>query len=93
MKKVYRYELELTDEPAVHMPIGAEVLSVSTERGHLECWALVDVPGLPGHEPRTELREFRVVGTGNPAPDDLGRFLGTVMELGGALVFHVFEVK
>lgn len=85
--KVYRYELELIDQPVVPMPKGARVLSVSHERDRLECWVLVD-PNVA----EVELREFRVVGTGNPAPDDLGEFIGTVMVFGGQLVFHVFEV-
>jgi hypothetical protein len=84
--KIYRYELELIGDPSVPMPKGAQVLSVSTERDRLECWALVD-PMVA----EIELREFRVVGTGNPAPEDLGRFIGTVLVYGGHLVFHVFE--
>lgn len=84
--KIYRYELELSHRPVAAMPKGARVLSVSCERNRLECWALVD-PNVA----EVELREFCVVGTGNPAPDDLGRFIGTVMTLGGQLVFHVFE--
>ena len=38
-----------------------------------------------------ELRTFLVKGTGHPLPDRGLRYVGTVQEAGGRLVWHVFE--
>ena len=77
--------------PAV-MPAGAQVLSVGPPRNgtqelaaELDLWAVVDPSAA------TSPRHFRVVGTGHPMPDDCGRFVGTTVTHGGALVWHVFE--
>ena len=90
-RRIYRYRLPITDAPALQLPAGAAVLSVGTPRDgtdQIDMWALIDVQNL-GLE---QLREFRVVGTGNPVPDDCGRFIGTIPIRGGRLIFHVFEV-
>ena len=70
------------------MPIGALVLSSPPAPRHPDCieiWAEVDT------EAHMEMREFRVVGTGNPMPGDCGTFVGTVITNDGFLVWHVFE--
>jgi hypothetical protein len=90
MKTVFRYKLAITDEPGLFLPSGAEVLSVGPPRDgsyQLDLWAQVDI--LPDAE--KELREFRVIGTGNPMPSDCGRFIGTVPTHEGAFIWHVFE--
>lgn len=87
--KIYRYRLSITDEPRVLMPHKAQVLSVGPPRDEgddLDLWAIVDP-----HDTDLVLREFRAVGTGNPMPEDCGRFVGTVPVYGGTLIFHVFE--
>jgi hypothetical protein len=87
-KRIYRYQLPVVDAPVLRLPLGAEVLSVGPPRdggGDLDVWALVNTEAV------SIRREFRVVGTGNPLPDDLGRFVGTVPLYDGALIFHVFE--
>jgi hypothetical protein len=86
-RRIYRYRLDITDAPKVELPHRAQILSVGPSRDgsdQLDLWALVD--------PDNELRvmEFRIVGTGNPMPDDYGTFIGTVAIHGGALVWHVF---
>lgn len=94
-ERIFRYQLEITGEPTVAMPVAARVLSVAAERNpgelgerHLDVWALVD-PTVH----HVEHRQFRVVGTGNPMPRDCGRFIGTVPTHGGAAVWHVFEAR
>jgi hypothetical protein len=87
-RKIYRYKLNLLDEPTLLMPEGAEVLSVGPPRGYpdaLDLWALV--------EPKNVLKPYRflIVGTGNSIPDGLGRFIGTVTMNSGVHIFHVFE--
>ena len=88
-RKIYRYRLDITDVVRLDLPEGADVLSVGPPRdrrdGPLDLWAVVD----PATE--TESRTFRVIGTGNPMPDFVGLFIGTVPMFGGSLIFHVFE--
>ena len=89
-RRIFRYRLPITDAPALHLPAGAEVLSVGPPRDgsdQLDLWAVIDASHL-GFE---EYRHFRVVGTGNPMPDDCGRFIGTVPTHAGTLIWHVFE--
>lgn len=89
-RRVFRYRLPIADSPIVVLPTGAEVLSVGPPRDardELDLWAVVDPTVVTEQD-----RRFRVVGTGNPMPDDCGRFVGTVPTHGGALIWHVFEV-
>jgi hypothetical protein len=88
LKSIWRFELDITDETELHMPKGAQILTVQRREnaGRLDMWALVD-PTAP-QEPRT----FRVIGTGHPIPDvDALTYYATAQVAGGQLVFHVFE--
>ncbi|MGH3493905.1 MAG: DUF7352 domain-containing protein [Sciscionella sp.] len=87
MRTIYRYELPIVDRPVVQMPADAVILpSPPSPRGHsIEIWAEVD-----DQEP-LEPRAFRIVGTGNPIPEDARQFVGTVVTHGGQYVWHVFE--
>lgn len=74
------------DRVIFEMPRGAEVLFVTNQQEQLCLWARVD--------PRAEKepRPFAVVMTGGPAPTpEQGRYIGTALLHGGALVLHVFE--
>lgn len=81
---VYKYELPLEDMVRIEMPVGAEVLTVQTQHGVPQIWALVR----PG---RTEVRRFRVAGTGHNI-SVAGPYVGTFQLHGGGLVFHVFDL-
>lgn len=90
MKTIHRYELPITDRPSVRMPRGAQILTAPVSGrnrlGRVELWACVDT------DTSMEVREFCIVGTGNPMPDDCGQFIGTVATNGGAYIWHLFEV-
>lgn len=88
MSTIYRYQLAITDCPMVDMPAGATVLPLPPSvrnQDHIEVWAQVDTDKPP------VARGFRVIGTGNPMPDDCGPFVGTVVTHGGQFVWHLFE--
>ncbi len=85
MKTVYKYPLAI--ESSIPMPEGAQVLSVQTQHGQVQLWALVDPDATPVS------RKFRIVGTGDPIKGDPGVFIDTFQMSGGDLVFHVFEVE
>ena len=86
MRRIYKYELEVTDVQQVDIPMGAIILSAQNQNGQVCVWALVD----PTHPPLS--RTFRIYGTGNPCDVTLGKstFIDTVQTMGGRLVWHVF---
>jgi hypothetical protein len=72
----------------VLMPIGAQILSVQSQNGAIQLWALVD-PNVDW-----EPRSFIAFGTGHEISDELIlKYLSTVQEAGGALIWHVFEIE
>ena len=78
MKTIHKYTIEL--------PSGAEILTCQFQRGNLCLWALVN-PDAP-----LETRIIRVYGTGHPVKADIvQRYIGTVQDRAGYLVWHVFE--
>lgn len=82
--------IELSDTISVKMPPNARVLSVGNQNETLCFWCAVTCA-----EP-TDDREFFVIGTGNPAMDEIHtpkRFIGTVQFHGGAFVVHVFDAR
>lgn len=86
--RIFRYQLPVEDFPEILMPYGAQILSVASPRngGQMpDLWALVDTTA------HLVPRKFRVVGTGHPISERLGRFVGTFALLDGAFIGHVFE--
>ncbi len=83
MKAVWKYTLE--PEITLHMPRGAEVLSVREQGRDVCLWALVEPAAAK------EPRRFVVAGTGHDLPDEPLRFHGSAHLHEGVLVFHVFE--
>lgn len=83
--RVWKFPLKITDIQNVMMPEGARVLTVQMQHGELCMWALVN-PDAP-----KQRREIEVIGTGNPMPDAVRRYIGTAQQLGGQLIWHVFE--
>lgn len=95
MRTIWRFALPVTDRPELQMPIGARVLGVGPFRQSagdgmyhvnppLDMWAEVE------SDAPTELREFLIVGTGNPLPA-VGHYVGTATGQEG-LIWHVYEV-
>jgi hypothetical protein len=85
-KRIYKYELAITDSQTVTMPEGAEILAVQVQRGAPCLWALVNP------ELRAVERHIETFGTGHPVDTGVERlYIGTYQISGGSLVFHVFE--
>lgn len=86
MKKIFKYQLGIIGWQEVELPIGAKILSVQMQHEKLFLWALVN------EDKRKEKREIVLAGTGHPIEDtDDLKFLGTVQEMDGDLVWHIFE--
>lgn len=90
MKKVvhkYVFTRAGSDVSRFQMPVGAKVLFVHEQNGNPCMWALVD-PEAP-----TEIRAFRMVGTGHLVDDITDEsYCGTALLLQGSFVIHIFEV-
>jgi len=84
MKRVFKYEFEITDNLVIPMPIGAQILHADIQAGHPCVWALVD----PEHA--REDRRFAVHGTGHPVFENEVH-IATFQQ--GPFVWHLFERK
>lgn len=71
----------------IQLPKGAKILTVQTQRGQPQMWALLDTLNDP------ERRSFIAFPTGvEIAPDVHLDYIGTFQLADGARVFHLFEV-
>ena len=84
-KSVWKFPIAIEDQQDVRMPSGAEILSVQFQRDQLCLWALADPIEM------LHLRRIYIYGTGRPVPRGDIRFIGTAQQMGGALVWHIFE--
>ena len=86
MKTIWKFGFDIEDQITIKMPKGAEILSVQTQNGGPQLWALVDDAAIP-----SEPRRFELYGTGHPFREGEQKFIGTFQLHGGSLVFHLFE--
>jgi len=86
--KIWKYQIgteDITDNTiGLGMPKGAEIVHVQAQRDIPCIWALVD----PFAE--LKMRYFYIAATGQDVPD--GRYVGTVFQMNGSYVWHIFEV-
>ena len=81
--------MPLVERPQIMMPIGAGILSVQFQGDELFLWALVDT------EKVKISHDFLIFGTGVNMNDSIrngNRFIGTVQQFGGKLVWHIFQI-
>ena len=85
--EVWKYQFPITDEFALTMKVGAQVLHVEAQNGIPTLWALVD--------PKADLerRLFSIVGTGHPTNLLAEQHVASFLQLDGSLVWHLFERK
>jgi len=99
MNKIFKYFLDLSELQEIKLPIKAEILAIQDQSDShkisqiqlpLLClWAIVDP-----EETKTEKRIIRIFGTGHEIPErrsDL-KYIDTVQQFQGHIVWHVFEV-
>lgn len=88
MRRIYKYQLNpQMDKQSLHMPEGAEVMSIGVQGEAICVWAMVQVDPTPV----ASFREFIIKGTGMEIdfPWKAYKFLGTVQMKDG-LVWHVW---
>ena len=85
MKTIFKWPLT-SGSTDLHMPVGAQVLTVQMQGSQPQLWAKVD-PAQP-----KEWRTFDALGTGHMMSDDPRiMYVGTFQMDDGELVWHVFE--
>jgi hypothetical protein len=82
MKKIYKYDLEITDEQFLELPAQAKVLSIGIQNNQLKLWALVNPDNF------STKHRVTIFGTGEPIQEVPIQLLGTVFIRD--LAFHVF---
>ena len=93
MKTIWKFstiENGFDEKFSIHMPKGAEILTVQTDEknNHPTIWALVDP------EQEKEVRFFELFGTGHEIHSDMGverKYIGTYQYQKGVFVGHIFE--
>jgi hypothetical protein len=83
-KKIYKYQLEVTDIQSIKMHTGAQTLCVQVQNNVPCLWAVVDTDAPVIEE------VFYTHGTGHPILDHRATYIDTYQLYNGGLVFHVF---
>jgi len=84
-KTIWKFTFAIDDVFHIEMPKGAEILTVQNQSAVGTIWAIVN-PEAP-----KEIRTFCIQGTGNPFELIDYKYIGTFQQMGGALVWHLFE--
>ena len=85
LNSIWKYPVK----EAVEMVKGARVLTVQIQREIPCIWAVVNPD-----EKETETHHFVIIGTGHKNEDINNlTYIGTVHQLNGVLIWHVFEKK
>lgn len=82
MRKIFKYEVWST---IVNLPVNAQVITIEVQNNTLCVWAIVD-PNEKRMSP-----ELIIIGTGHAIPPQAGKFIKTIFQLDGRLVWHVFK--
>lgn len=89
MKTIWKYTLAVTDVQTVEMPEDSIILTAQMQCGRLCLWAIT----YPGRAERPlQRRTIIIYGTGHTMRTDCEyKFIATVQQAGGSLVWHVLE--
>jgi len=89
LKIIYKFPIDIVVDQIIKMPTGSKVLTVQTQKDTICLWAIVDLKSTTFED-----RKFSVYGTGHPFDKDYNlEYIGTVQQIEGKLIWHVFEVK
>lgn len=85
-RRIWKWELAVTDEQHILMPRDPEILAVAFQGEQLCVWAMVEPEN--NRKPYT----FRIFGTGNRLPEQpWGTYLCTLQHPGMHFIWHVFH--
>jgi hypothetical protein len=85
MITIWKYNLAPIETQEIDLPKGGKILTVQVQVGLIALWALVD-PSAP-----TDRITIEIFGTGHEVTDGTREYLGTVQQVGCALIWHIFR--
>ena len=87
-KEIWKFDVKLHGFE-LEMPKGAKILTFQTQQDIPRIWVLIDwdVAGTA-----KETRKFMIQGTGMGFNFDKGNYIGTVQEMDGEFIWHLFEI-
>jgi len=85
-RKIYKYEIPISDQFNLEMPIGSKLLHFGTQFGKPTLWAEVNTD-----DQGTMIRAFAIYGTGHVHRQGEQEYVGTVLMENDALVWHLYE--
>ncbi len=90
MKTIHKFEVPIQDEFELNLPIDSEILCFQVQNNKPYLWIklYVKAKGVFKHEIRT----FKIIGTGWVFEDSDLKYIGTIQQFDGDLVWHLFEV-
>lgn len=80
---IWKFPFRIDDVVEIEMPEISHILHVECHKGTPCIWAVVNP------NDANVIRRFRLLGTGHPVSDELGRYIGTFQDR--AFVWHMFE--
>ena len=87
MKTILKYEIKLAKVTKLHVPMGAEMLTVNQEGKQFFIWAIVNTESPMG------IRTFTAIATGQVIDSDMDIVCVGVVQNFDGIVYHFFEVK
>lgn len=87
MKTIWKYQLGISGSKILELPLGAEILTVQTQREKPTLWVLVDPD-----EYNKENRFIESVMTGARLLNLNRKYIGTFQLDNGDFIGHVFEI-
>ena len=86
--RIWKYQMPISEQFEMTLPVGAEILRTQGEGGYLWMWALVDTSKVD------EVRYFHSFKAGGTMPDDLSNFYYVGMAsiyIQAELMLYIFE--
>ena len=85
MKRILKYKLDITDYQKLPLGKNAQILAVQIQNEEICLWAIVEI----GCAPHDVI--IRMFGTGHEMSKDDLRYIGTIQQWNGKLIWHVFK--
>jgi len=87
MESIWKFKLEVADSQTVKMPEDAEIICVQIQHGEICVWVKVNI------EAPKEDKVFKMYGTGHEHAFIEGKYVGSVQQMNGQLVWHIFVLE
>mgnify|MGYP001580904418 CR=1 FL=1 len=88
---IYKYELMICQSQIIHMPKGAEILTIQVQRSKPQLWVLINCNDQMEASRAMVKRKICIEGTGHKIASYPGAYINTFQISNGDLVYHVFD--